>query len=425
MKTSHRLLAATSEGGESTNEASIADECVRAYFQAWNTRDMESAVALFSDDTVYEDTQYSKAFKGKTELRKHLNKVAKALPSTFEFVVDATSASLNDGSVNVGVQWHVENDGSPLPFTRGCSMYVVEGGEIISGFDVPEPAPFKQGNFGLGVLSVASKLIEEPIRALPIISVAIYTYVVFFSTGIIPGAPANELESRTWEEVLNLSLNFFLVAPILHLPFSPSVHPGLEGIFNLLLSWAAMFSGFAATEKAPDEPDKVGAYGKTLIGMQFLTSAFYLPYLGLRDSGGEGSGGGGSGDGGWERALGESKLATALLTGVGAASIYWGVGGGRLGEGYGEGLAERLVTLGELLSIDRVGCSFVVDLVIFGIFQGWMVDDDLRRRGVGGKEGRDATEVEKFGVNAAKFVPFFGLSAYLLLRPPLPPVGEK
>lgn len=160
MKTSHRLLAATSEGGESTNEASIADECVRAYFQAWNTRDMESAVALFSDDTIYEDTQYSKAFEGKTELRKHLNKVANALPKTFEFVVDATSASLSDGSVNVGVQWHVENDGSPLPFTRGCSMYVVEGGEIISGFDVPEPAPFKQGNFGLGVLSVASKLIE-------------------------------------------------------------------------------------------------------------------------------------------------------------------------------------------------------------------------------------------------------------------------
>jgi len=45
-----------------------------------------------------------------------------------------------------------------------------------------------------------------------------------------------------------------------------------------------MFSGFLATEKGRDEQGGLTNYGKTLIGMQFLTSAFYLPYLGLRSS---------------------------------------------------------------------------------------------------------------------------------------------
>ncbi|GMH61163.1 hypothetical protein TrRE_jg12706 [Triparma retinervis] len=292
------------------SSAKAAEDLVRSYFSFWNDRDMSSAVLLFSEDVEYEDTQYPSAFRGRSDLSRHLDMVSRSLPPTFSFVVDLLSSSASPGNVTVGVQWHVENEGRDLPFARGCSMYVVEGGEIKRGFDVPEPAPIKQGNFGLGVLSVAS------------------------NDGIIPGASATQLEARTWDEVLGLSLNFFLVAPMLSLPFSPSLHPGLEGIFNLLLSWAAMFSGFAATERGPGEEGRLGSYGKALVGMQ-------------------------------------------------------------------------------------VGCSFLVDLVVFGIFQGWMVDDDMRRRGVGGEGGREPTEVERLGVGLAKFVPFIGLSSYLLLRPPL------
>ena len=58
------------------------------FFAAWNKRDMEAACACFSDDCVYEDTQYSGAFEGKAKLREHLDRVADALPDTFAFVVD-------------------------------------------------------------------------------------------------------------------------------------------------------------------------------------------------------------------------------------------------------------------------------------------------------------------------------------------------
>jgi hypothetical protein len=67
----------------------------------------------------------------------------------------------------------------------------------------------------------------------------------------------------------------------------------------------------------------------------------------------------------------------------------------------------------ELLSADRLATSFVVDLVLFAFFQGWLVDDDLRRRGVAKEDAA--------GLRAlAKFVPFYGLCAYLALRPKLP-----
>ena len=54
----------------------------------------------------------------------------------------------------------------------------------------------------------------------------------------------------------------------------------------------------------------------------------------------------------------------------------------------------------------------VTDLVLFGLFQGWLVDDDLARRGVGVGEQPALRAV-------AKFVPFYGMCAYLLLRPEL------
>ena len=78
---------------------------------------------------------------------------------------------------------------------------------------------------------------------------------------------------------------------------------------------------------------------------------------------------------------------------------------------YGD-LITRYHSLSELLSADRLASSFVVDLVLFAFFQGWLVDDDLRRRGVDPQDGGALRA-------AARFVPFWGLCAYLTLRPPL------
>ena len=93
------------------------------------------------------------------------------------------------------------------------------------------------------------------------------------------------------------------------------------------------------------------------------------------------------------------------------------VGWGALARPEFGGLAERTASLVELLSHDRLGSSFVVDLVLFSLYQGWLVDDDCRRRGVDPAAFAPAS--------AAKFVPFYGLAYYLGVRPPLPRRGDR
>jgi ketosteroid isomerase-like protein len=143
-----------------------AAQQVRAYFAAWNERDMEAAVQKWAEDCKYEDTQYAGAFEGKEALRAHLIRVADELPRSFTFIVDEVA----DGGSTVGVQWHVESNGEPLPFTRGCSVYTTNAdGLLATGFDVPEPAPIKPGGAGLALLSLASKIIDEPLRTVPLL----------------------------------------------------------------------------------------------------------------------------------------------------------------------------------------------------------------------------------------------------------------
>jgi hypothetical protein len=109
-------------------------------------------------------------------------------------------------------------------------------------------------------------------------------------------------------------------------------------------------------------------------------------------------------------AVAENRLVALSLLIVGSYSLYWGMFG-RVEE-YGLAVQERWTSFTALLSIDRVGSSFLVDLAIFGIFQSWWIDDDLRRRGVADGE---QTALR----NVGKFVPFWGLGLYLLVRPPL------
>ena len=120
---------------------------------------MQGAIDLFSEDVVYEDTVYPGVFNGREALRSHLNRVADAVPDSFRFVVDDISSGPDDAE-SIGVKWHVESNGKPLPFTRGCSFYKFNDcGQICSGFDLVEPA-FKPGDASLTLLSLASKVLK-------------------------------------------------------------------------------------------------------------------------------------------------------------------------------------------------------------------------------------------------------------------------
>jgi len=383
-----------------TTDSIKSSTAVEQYFDAWNKRDMKVAVAQFTEDCSVRDLQYDDAFSNRDELETHLLRCKDCLPSSFNFVIDDIAQTKQ----KAGVLWHVENDGEPLSFTRGCSFYTLDrNGLIQTGFDIPEKAPPKSGF----LKTLSSKFEAEPVRLIPLAMWVAYMYILFISDGILPGVNALALEQRTWEEVRDLSINFFLVSPLLHLPFSPVVHPILEGVFNLLLSWAAMFACFLSDERK-DKPNLL-PFGPMLVGMQFLTSGFLLPYLFTRTPEFESQVYKEDIDGELQAKVAEWRPLGGLLSAVGTASIVWSfIGRPEFGE-----FTERYNSFIDLLSIDRVGSSFIVDLAIFAIFQSWFVDDDLQRRGV--------SEDELMGLrNVAKFVPFFGLAAYITLRPELP-----
>lgn len=385
------------------------------YFEAWNRRDTNAAIAVFADDCQYDDTVFPNPLNGKAELKKHLDLCADSLPSTFSFVIDDVA----DGGDRLGVRWHVENNGEQMPFTRGCSFYAIDktSGLVKSGVDIVEPAVFKLGGVNVFATTLKEKLISEPLRLLPLGVWAAYMYIVFLSDGILPGANALQLEQRTWEEVRDLSLNFFLVSPLLNLPFSPIVHPVLEGVFNLLLSWAALFAGFLSDDRR--EKPNIFPILPAVAGMQFLTSAFLLPYLTLRTSEPDDSINTTNQvvymeDLDLPTKIAENRFLGPFLGSVGAGAIAWGIFARAVDFG---SLDERMASFWQLMSIDRVGSSFLVDLAIFAVFQGWLVDDDLKRRGMA-----DGDLAILRGT--AKYVPFFGLAAYMFLRPSLSSRGD-
>lgn len=396
---------------------SNARSVVEDYFNYWNERDMESAINLFDVDCTYEDTLYPGVFEGKSTLKSHLFSVADSLPTSFKFCLDVVSEDKNG---NIGVQWHVENDGKPLPFTRGCSMYKVDPKtlKITSGFDVPEPVA-KSGAFSLFILKSASTFIDDQRKLIPFGAWVFYCWFLFLSN-VAPGPNALQLDAGTWKEVLDLSYNFWLILPIGFPNMDvDTVSPVLEGIFNLLLAWAGLFAGFmidGKTSRKEGEEEERNRFLVPAIIMQFLTNAAYLPYLfnrkvpvkrefaePLYDSSELTS---------LEKAC-ESKALPVAFGVVGAVAIYWGVFG-RVGEGYSE-IATRIESFTTMMQTDRLGFSFVVDLLYFSIFQGWLISDDLSRRGFSADESEKST-LAKIGSS----VPFFGLVYYLIQRPSFP-----
>jgi len=505
---------------------------VERYYDAWNRRNIALALSYFSNNIYYDDTQFAKPFEGKDKLAEHLIYVADCIPDSFFYVIDELSVGQvqrggprrrnrrrgggatttttprfrngrridssrdydrrnnddgednNNGgrpSVSVSALWHVENEFGPLPYARGCSFFKIDPNTnlIVEGYEFPEPAVIKPGSTGLRTLSLASKLIEEPKRLLPFTAWVAYVYVVFFSKGILPGKDFIHTDPKTWIEVQNLGVNFMFIAPALKLPMAAKLHPMLEGVFNGLLAWSAMFWGFLSDDRTgfgtgyDRELSMTGRSARyyerlmqnqeqeldngivvippvsitkrnlipflpTVIGMQFLTSAFFLPYLFARTSERRYQSD-------YERfdrrrgpgalrirplyreeldktqVLAEWKGLGVLLGSIGIFALWWGAGG-RVEDAkdFGPPIWEsgkRTTEFMKILANDRIAATIILDFWVFGFFQGWLVDDDWRRR------GRSLDE-ESFLRNVAKFIPFFGLAAYLTFRPSYPSIKD-
>lgn len=180
-------------------------------------------------------------------------------------------------------------------------------------------------------------------------------------------------------------------------------------LFNFVAAWGMMFWPLMQSDAQSRKVDNKLAWW---LGIMFLTNVFFVPFLALRaapeppagsatsgsaaSSAAAGAVAGSSGAGGsvapallpsWSGAIGAAGAAVGLF------SIAWAfVGRPELG---GD-LADRIAYAQHEFASNRVFYAFVIDSALYSVWQASFLADAPAR---------------------FRYVPFFGMAAYLLMQP--------
>ena len=425
-----------------------AEATVRGMYDAINRRDVEAALAFVDDDILYEDFNFPRPFRGKAAVRKLFEESCEGIPDDMLFIVDECT---DGGGIGVGMTWYVELEGEPFPNARGASFYRVDpvSGKLVYARDVVEP-PAKLGDVSFSIIRAVAPLVKKQLRAqrekrekdggeetfsdAPKKSAtrtsdddddirvsgdavtaaglyalgAAYWFVLLLSPPGwqgLPGEPAWAVAPETLAEVVAESTDFFFVLPLLNgagidlLGAAPAVHPVTLGVFNFAEAFIFMLLPCLLMDgRGRNLPTT-----KTWSAAMFLTNALMLPYFAARAAAPapsarvleeaaeqEGLVESTTGTkGALSRAFGASGLA------VGALSVWWAL---FADPATGGDLEQRLAYLAGLMSSDRVSLAFVVDIALFSVWQAFLIN-----------------ELDEDAPAACKFVPFWGLGAWLLL----------
>eukprot|EP01023_Acetabularia_acetabulum_P026752 TRINITY_DN2536_c1_g1_i1.p1 TRINITY_DN2536_c1_g1~~TRINITY_DN2536_c1_g1_i1.p1 ORF type:complete len:419 (-),score=63.31 TRINITY_DN2536_c1_g1_i1:164-1420(-) len=379
-------------------------DVVMKFYTAYNARQFDDVMECIANDCVYHDLIYEYPFEGFQAIKEYFEKVARVVPDDLQFEVEYITQG---DPYRVGVQWHTSIDGRFFPFSRGCSFYRVnDEGKIVSARDLVESAS-KPGVSTLKLLTFVAPIIREASKkvdftkldTLPTKSYAIWLFyvgyisIILLST-IVPGNDIFHTTPESLQRVLHESLNFWYVnigLSNLGLTFVPSIaeHPMDEAIFNLIAAWGLLYLPFML---ANPKAKKVKNIIPLWIGTEFITNIVFIPFLGLvfapekeeiknkndfldisRWKFPE-----------WSKIVGIVGLV------VGVFSICWGVWGR---PEYGD-LTQRAEYMQNLFGSDRVAFAFALDLVLYSIWQAFILMPEAPVLN--------------------RFIPFFGMAAYLL-----------
>mmetsp|Transcript_13652 Transcript_13652/g.27972 ORF Transcript_13652/g.27972 Transcript_13652/m.27972 type:complete len:334 (-) Transcript_13652:851-1852(-) len=231
----------------------------------------------------------------------------------------------------------------------------------------------------------------------------LYGYTLLFSQ-VVPG---HNVFSGT-EDVslaLDLSWNFMFVQPLFQPERAPVSPPTLEALFNLVALYGTLWFGFL-----PDGRRQKGVSMMSfLLGTLFLTNLFWLPYMALREPYSL------SQDHSredppplpsWSAPLEQGKVFPLVILTLAAICVAWMLyGRADVYPGAGD-FGLRWDQLTHLVGSGRLAFSLALDVVIFALCQGIMVDDDMARLGM------DNENVKLVG----RWVPFLGLIYYFWKR---------
>lgn len=392
---------------------------IQAMYEAINERNITKALEYIDSDCCYQDLNFVQPFQGKAAVEELFTESCQGMPADLLFVVD----DITEGdSLAVGVLWHVELGGIPLPNGRGVSFCRLseETGKLIFARDLVEPVikPGKGAFLILRLIAPLVRLLLKPtatgeqgktapqnsasqselpsqqrwISRLLWLLAGVYIYTLFLSPPgqITPGEPMWAIQAETWQEVLNESINFFFILPLantlgIHYLKAPMVHPVDQAFFNFAIAWIFIFLPLLLADVRSQKLPKVAIWSMAL----FLTNAFMLPYMAMRaamplpeevPSPSQGL-------------LARSFGWTGLLVGV-IALFWFGFAGPEFGT-----VAERIQYFGTQLTTSRVSVAFCIDLVFFTLFQIVLL-------------GAVETNPQKRWL---RFIPFWGLVTWLII----------
>jgi hypothetical protein len=245
-----------------------AKEVIESIYQEINNRDIETAIEWVDDDCIYQDFNFSQAFEGKDAVKNLFQESCESVPDDLKFVIDEITTG---DPLKVGILWHVELDNIPIPNGRGVSFYRISEttGKLIFARDIVEP-PIKPGKVSFFIIRLVTPLIRRFLetrfytyqKKQPILSIffwflaGTYIYILLCSSPnyILPGEPVWAVQPETIKEVINESINFFFILPILNIMGiqimkSPIVHPIIEAQFNFAEAWIFMFLPLLLADK--------------------------------------------------------------------------------------------------------------------------------------------------------------------------------
>ncbi|KAJ3683209.1 hypothetical protein LUZ60_013436 [Juncus effusus] len=148
------------EGGAGV-EIRSASGVVRDFYDGINRRDLGFVEGLIAENCLYEDLVFSSPFVGRKAIIDFFKKFTQSISSDLQFVIDDISG---EDSSAIGVTWHLEWNGKPFPFSKGCSFYrleILDGKtQIVYGRDCVEPAT-KPGEFALVIIGGVTSLLQR------------------------------------------------------------------------------------------------------------------------------------------------------------------------------------------------------------------------------------------------------------------------
>jgi|GEM_PF-6098544 len=118
----------------------MSEAACRAFFDAWNRRDVDEAMGHVAEDCHYDDFSFVRPHVGRAEVRELFERVAEVAPDVTFHILDVT------GDRDVGAYWEVLRGGQPTG-RRGVSFYRFDADDrLVWALDAADPGPQHRTN---------------------------------------------------------------------------------------------------------------------------------------------------------------------------------------------------------------------------------------------------------------------------------------